>query len=166
MDYEDYIDDICIGSFNINENLNEETVGNINFGGQLGECTVHVYSDEGQIPHVHVESKSGKFETCVCLNTNKHFIHGKYKDKFTNGKQKKAFDEFMNAPSKENPDMKNWEVSSMSWNLANTESQQMKWREGTVPNYKVMNDEAMVETKEDAEKRKKRDKSKKKKRRK
>ena len=147
MNHDNHIDDICIGSFMIDDSLNEETIGHINFGGKLGECTVHVYSGEGQVPHVHVKSKDKKFETCVCLTTNKHFIHGKYKDKFTSAKQRKAFDDFMNSPSKEDPERKNWEISSMSWNMANTDSQQIKWRSTKIPNYKIMNGDAMVETK-------------------
>ena len=155
MDYEEYTDDICVGSFGIDENLNEETIGRVNLGKRIGQCTVHVYSDDGQVPHVHVINNDGSFETCVCLATNKHFVHGKYKDRFYNNKQRKAFDDFMNAPSKENPDMKNWEVSSMSWNLANTESLQMKWKNATLPDYKIMNDDAMVETDVDSIERKK-----------
>lgn len=150
-------DDIEIGSFSLDEFLNEETIGKVNIK-KLGDCTVHVYSGEGKIPHVHVISKNGDFETCVCLNTNKHFIHGKYTDKFTNGKQRKAFDKFMNSKSKENPDMTNWEVSSMAWNLSNVDALKIQWQNNPTPDYKNMTDEAIVETAKDAELRKNKNK--------
>lgn len=147
MDHDNYIDKFKIGSVDLYdlEEINEVSLKNkIVFDKNIGSCDVYVYGNEGKIPHVHVISKNGKFETCICLNTNKHFIHGKYNDKLTNAKQRKIFDDFMGNLSKEDPTRTNWQAAGYLWNMANVNSIRVKWQnKDNKPDYRKMNDEAI-----------------------
>lgn len=41
----------------------------------IGECNMIVYKEEDVNPHFHIESKDGKFETCICIYECKYFKH-------------------------------------------------------------------------------------------
>ena len=140
------IDILQVGTLVLSDILNEASLKKkLNFGGQLGECTVYVRSNEEQIPHVHVKSKNGNFETCVCLNINKQFVHKSHKDKFSNNDQRKEFDKFMGQKSKEDPSKTNWQLSGLLWNATNVDRPQVNWQTGKKPNYSIMNDEAIID---------------------
>ena len=111
-----------IGSFQKSTQLNEiARVGYIN-----GELEVYVWTDDpGNIPHVHIRdtnSKGMNFETCVKLDTNEYFLHGKHKDKF-NAKQKKEFAEFMEAKPLKGPYKTNYELAVSMWELNNSNTE-------------------------------------------
>lgn len=86
----------------IKENVIDETpeplfeMARVGFIG--GSLEVYVRTDDGgNIPHVHIRdtnTQGKRFETCVQLEKNAYFLHGKYKDKM-NGNVCKDFNAFM-----------------------------------------------------------------------
>ncbi len=91
--------------------------------GFLDKLEVCVFTDDGgNIPHIHVRditTRGHEFETCVRLDTNQYFLHGKHQDTFNN-RGCKAINEFMNAPSKNKKYQNNYEYAVDMWNDNNS----------------------------------------------
>lgn len=66
-----------VGTINFSEAIDEGSVesqkNTLNTRG-IGPCIVEVRTNEGTIPHMHIDSIDGKFKACVCLHTNKYFF--------------------------------------------------------------------------------------------
>lgn len=88
-----------VGTINFSEAIDEGSVesqkNTLNTRG-IGPCIVEVRTNEGTIPHMHIDSIDGKFKACVCLHTNKYFSHTgqKYKQ-FSNARQLREFDNWL-----------------------------------------------------------------------
>ena len=99
---------------------NEEFVNEIkgSFGNGLNECSVVIRGNEGMIPHCHVISKDGRWQSCPCLYDALYFNHAEYQGKFTQ-KQKKKFNEWMMQISDADPKNTNWELLCILWKVSN-----------------------------------------------
>lgn len=111
---------IEIGTIAFTENLSEDNIGRIDFGGKLGQCKVIVHTKEGQVPHFHLKSK-GKDRVCVCIYSNQYFQHGK-NDGSLNSSQRQELDEWMSKPyidkdhpEEEDKDYTNWVKTKEVW---------------------------------------------------
>ena len=78
----------------------------LNLGSGLGSCKVWVYTNEGPVPHFHIINKSKKFESCICLITNKYFSHGSKID-ILNNRQLKLLNKYMKSINKEDNNFTN-----------------------------------------------------------
>ena len=118
---------IKLGQKFIDEKLNEEPVlESARVGFINGAYEVYVHTDDaGYIPHVHIRDKAtrGKeFETCVALNSNEYFLHGKYDDKMS-GDMIKLFSDFMKSKPLSKRYSTNYELAVDMWNLNNSDTQ-------------------------------------------
>lgn len=107
------------------------------------EIYIHT-DDQGIIPHFHVRDAStmgSQFETCVKLDTNEYFLHGKYKNKLNHKDEKMLYD-FMKQPCRSPKYKNNYEFAVEMWNLNNASSYvQVKEDENgnvIIPNYAMM----------------------------
>ena len=108
-----------IGRINFSENINERSVGSDDIS-KLGECTVHVYDGEGNLPHCHIFNNDKSFETCVRLDIAEYFSHGnKYKDTF-NSRQCRELNRWFKKKNKANESFTNWEICKLFWNVSAT----------------------------------------------
>lgn len=111
-----------VGTVNFSEVIDEASVessrNSLNVK-KIGLCTVEVRTNEGTIPHMHIDSVDGKFKACVCLHTNKYFSHteGKYKQ-FSNSKQLEEFDSWLRKPNiKFGNERTNYQVAVDIWRM-------------------------------------------------
>lgn len=101
----------------------------------IGNCKIYVYGNEGTIPHFHLISENGKFETCICIKEAKYFKHGKKNGTLTK-KQKEELNHFLEQINKKVPDRTNWEATRDAWNFSNdTNIISMKIKK---PDYRLM----------------------------
>lgn len=82
----------------------------------IGKVAIIVYSDEGPVPHFHIEGND--FSCCVCIFDNRYFDHGIHQD-ILNRKQLKELDSFMREISKNDPYHTNWELCKLLWEVNN-----------------------------------------------
>lgn len=93
--------------------------------GRMNNYEVIVYTDDmGYIPHVHIidsATRGQEFDTCVQLETNKYFLHGRHQDTFNN-KLCKMFNDFMHEPHRNVHFRNNYEYAVNMWNDNNSNS--------------------------------------------
>lgn len=108
-----------IGYINFSDIILEKQVGNkINFAGGIGECKIQVYSNEGNIPHFHLDSINGNFSSCICIYSNNYFSHGgKYTNTLTHKKHREELDNWLRNTG-ENGNT-NWENIVLLWESRN-----------------------------------------------
>lgn len=106
--------DYFIGTIVFKEDILEQIISKSKLK-KLGECEIHVYPNEGPIPHFHLKNNDG-FETCICIFSNRYFIHGKYRDTLTSA-QLKQLDEWLS--SNFDPISTNWYMIRSSWEILN-----------------------------------------------
>lgn len=95
-------------------------------------CTVCVYSNEGNLPHMHLyigNPKNPIFESCIRIDEPLYFNHKPHMKKL-NSEDKKDLIKFLN--SKHKLGIKMWEYIQVLWNDNNPK---YVW-EGKMPNYK------------------------------
>lgn len=113
--------------------------------GKMNTFDIVVYTDDmGYIPHVHIidsATRGEEFDTCVRLETNQYFLHGRHQDMF-NTRQCKEFNEFMKQPHRNIHYRNNYEYAVNLWNDNNSNSyvQLKEDEEGNIimPNYKII----------------------------
>lgn len=90
--------------------------------GFAGKFEIYIMTnDPGSVPHFHIRDaamQGNEFETCIRIDTNQYFFHGKYKG-VLNSKQRKDLAEFMEGPCKLGKYQNNYELSVDMWNLNN-----------------------------------------------
>lgn len=127
----------------------DENIARIGYFGNNDEYELYVETDDEETtPHFHIrdtETKGGKFETCVCLETNCYCLHGTYKDVLTPEHQAMLMD-FMEGLSRHKQHtlslVCNYEWAADMWNL-NNEANQVALRYGSknkviIPDYGKM----------------------------
>jgi hypothetical protein len=100
-EYEDY-EEVFVGEIEFVDVLDEDTVGNVSLKG-LGSCNVILHYAEGDIPHFHIKNTKGNFDTCIRLDTNEYFDHGKDRKKHEytlNSSQSKQLNKWLNSNKK------------------------------------------------------------------
>ena len=112
----DYIDDSIIGIIEFEDITLEQIVGLPNLK-KMGKCEVHVYSNEGPVPHFHLKSNNGN-EICICIFDNRYFTHGKYTGTLSSI-QRKQLNDWLNQPLKFDPRINNWESIRITWFQSN-----------------------------------------------
>lgn len=108
----------------------DENIARIGYFGKNDEYELYVETDDEETtPHFHIrdtETKGGKFETCVCLETNRYCLHGTYKDVLTPEHQAMLMD-FMEGLSRHKQHtlllVCNYEWAANMWNLNNESTQ-------------------------------------------
>jgi len=88
--------------------------------GEFDGLTVHVYGNEGHIPHFHIIEGNPKFpkrEVCVKFNVAEYFIHGK-KDGTLNSKEQKELVIFLKEMDPDS-DSTYWKSMIFLWNKMN-----------------------------------------------
>ena len=126
-----------------------ENIARIGYFGDNDKYEMYVKTDDEETtPHFHIrdtETKGGKFETCVCLETNCYCLHGTYKDVLTPEHQAMLMD-FMEGLSRHKQHtlslVCNYEWAVDMWNL-NNEATQVTLRYGSknkviIPDYGKM----------------------------
>lgn len=142
------MDNCCKKKYNLKGSPNQSNgllfeMARVGFIG--GSLEVYVRTDDGgNIPHVHIRdtnTQGEEFETCVQLEKNAYFLHGKYKDKM-NTSQRKSFAEFMESPSKTKRYNTNYEFAIDMWNANNSnvniEVQYDENGNPIIPNYRTI----------------------------
>lgn len=90
--------------------------------GFAGKFEIYIMTnDPGSVPHFHIRdaaTQGDEFETCIRIDTNQYFFHGKYKG-VLNSKQRKDLAEFMEGPCKLGKYQNNYELAVDMWNLNN-----------------------------------------------
>ena len=127
-----------------------ENIARIGYLGDNDEYEIFVETDDEETtPHFHMrdtETKGERFETCVCFETNRYCLHGKYKDVLTPEMQAQLR-EYMRWISQYKlyklPFIRNYEWAVEMWNL-NNEATQVSLRydhrdEAIIPDYDKMN---------------------------
>lgn len=115
----------------------DENIARIGYFGDNDKYEMYVKTDDEETtPHFHIrdtETKGGKFETCVCLETNCYCLHGTYKDVLTPEHQAMLMD-FMEGLSRHKQHtlslVCNYEWAVDMWNL-NNEATQVTLRYGS-----------------------------------
>lgn len=133
--------ELTIGNeFDLESYLNEVTIVSDNLP-KIGKIKIHVYENEGTIPHFHIDSIDGKFKCCICIYDNKYFDHGKYQDKLTNN-QAKALDQLLRSKlTIRNITQSIWDHIAFAWDIANSNNPYNKQYENYTkqPNYSDIN---------------------------
>ena len=113
-------EEILIGKINlndfsitINEILNLDEVVALNLKSDLGIGKIYVYSNEGNIPHFHINGKGWK--SCIKIYEPKYFIHGDYTQTFSS-KQRKILNSYLHQRNNTYSGT-NWEYISYVWKL-------------------------------------------------
>ena len=138
-----YIDNLTIGTIIFEDIFTEDEISantyRPNFGKKVGECKIHVYGGEYNVPHFHIVGTNGKFESCVCIYSNNYFSHGgKYKDKLS-GKQCKQLDEWLRLPVRLLDSASNWQFIMVTWEHANQDCKFPEYRKTRIqPDYSTM----------------------------
>lgn len=111
--------ELTIGNeFDLESYLNEVTIVSDNLP-KIDKIKIHVYENEGTIPHFHIDSIDGKFKRCICIYDNNYFDHGKYQDKLAND-QAKALDQLLRTKLTIcNVTKSVWDHIALAWELAN-----------------------------------------------
>jgi hypothetical protein len=140
-----YTADFCYGDIDLTtDEIVDEAYGPVNFP-KLGNCKIHVYGNEGKIPHFHIISNDNKFECCVCIYLPKYFAHGSKQGKLTR-KQKIILDKFLRLPdpsaAKMGIDMSIWQSISLNWMNVNPDSVYPK-NQIIQPDYTLMGDDTI-----------------------
>lgn len=98
------------------ENLQEDQLyPGVNLGSGLDKCNIWIYTNEGTIPHFHIVNNSKNFESCICLITNKYFIHGSKTDTLKSS-QSKILNKYMKTINSKEVPLTNWQVACDIWN--------------------------------------------------
>ena len=134
-----YRDISYIGEIEFPDILNEREIGGndrVNFK-NIGKCKIEVYSGEGQVPHFHLNSIDGKFESCICIYSPHYFDHGgKYKD-ILNSKCRKILDDWLRKDFEKG--LSNWNIIRISWETSNPECRfENRKKVKTQPDYTKM----------------------------
>lgn len=72
-------------------------IGSIDFKDEIGICDVIIYNDETNkchVPHFHIKSVDGKFETAICLDKPAYYDHDGITGRL-NDNQRKILNDFM-----------------------------------------------------------------------
>lgn len=86
-----------------------------NLIGSYNDISIHEYADEGKfVPHFHLISKDNRIDTCIRLDDNKYFHHGKHKS-YLNRKELVRLVCFLNTNHK-TKNITNWEYMVLLWN--------------------------------------------------
>lgn len=127
-----------------------ENIARIGYFGDSDKYELFVETDDEETtPHFHIrdaETKGERFETCVCLETNRYCLHGKHKDILT-PEQQTMLMEFMESLSMykpcSTPLIRNYEWAVDMWNLNNEATQvSLRYDSGDdviIPDYSKMN---------------------------
>ena len=115
----------------INSILNEEVkVGDFESTG--GKWEISCFNRcERDIPHIHVFTAKHK-KSAPRLDIADYFIHEDKRYKM-NSKEKTAFDIFMSAKCKHNPELTNWQFCIIRWN--ETHPRKLSFELKNKPNY-------------------------------
>lgn len=109
----------------------------LEFEKYVGTTDINVYTNEGPIPHFHIESKSEGFDCCICIFEAYYFSHGSHTDTL-NSKQKKQLDNFLSEKSKFNRKLSNWEFIRDAWISANHKTDGISDYPMSKPNYRYI----------------------------
>ena len=113
-------EEILIGEINLDDfsitineilNLNED-IG-LNLKSDLGIGKIYVYSNEGNIPHFHINGKGWK--SCIKIYEPKYFIHKDSTQTFSS-KQRKILNNYLHQKS-DIYSGTNWDYISYVWKL-------------------------------------------------
>ena len=113
-------EEILIGEINLDDfsitineilNLNED-IG-LNLKSDLGIGKIYVYSNEGNIPHFHINGKGWK--SCIKIYEHKYFIHKDYTQTFSS-KQRKILNNYLHQKT-DIYSGTNWEYICYVWKL-------------------------------------------------
>ena len=127
-----------------------ENIARIGYFGDSDKYELFVETDDEETtPHFHIrdaETKGERFETCVCLETNRYCLHGKHKDILT-PEQQTMLMEFMESLSMykpcSTPLIRNYEWAVDMWNLNNEATQvSLRYDSGDdviIPDYSKIN---------------------------
>lgn len=125
------------------ENFLAEAVEKFNFGKKLGICTIAVKSNEGEIPHLHIENERG-FKCHICLYEPLYFEHKQGEGKLSSD-QKVMLQDFLLDSHKGNPNKTNWEFAAGDWKQRNDQDGKKLERylknrglDGTMPDYTTL----------------------------
>ena len=143
---QDY-DDVIIGIIDFDDNsINEQEIVSSKEKKleikPYGPCKVHVYSKEGDKPHLHIIDASGKFDCCVRIYSIEYFSHGPHQSKFSTTKQCVQFNEWMKQLNFKfgNGAKTNWEVAKDLWEISNPNCRfQDKFKVTIQPDYSKLN---------------------------
>lgn len=128
----------------------DENIARIGYFGDNDKYEMYVKTDDEETtPHFHIrdtETKGGKFETCVCFETNRYCLHGEYKDVLT-PEQQALLKEYMESLSLYKlyalPLMRIYEWAADMWNINNEATQvSLRYDSGDdviIPDYDNMN---------------------------
>lgn len=109
-------DNTFLGTIDLSLTILEQKVSRYepNFGTNLGICKIHVYGNEGNIPHFHIvpidEKLRRKHEVCVWLYEAKYFTHSSKQGTLTS-EQRKILNNFMKMDN-------NWRKACDMWNIS------------------------------------------------
>lgn len=114
---------IEIGKIDFMDFVEEAAESIVNIKGKkkkFSKCIVYIGDNEGNIPHFHVSSEDYKeFLCCIYIYDNRYFTHGKHKDEFENGHQRKILDKWLRQQSKYADNYSNWQYLKLMWNQYN-----------------------------------------------
>ena len=79
-----------LSEFESDDIFTEDNIGSTNIY-RTGLVQIKVFTNEGTIPHFHLEKSDGTFICCICLHTNKYFHHKGLQKEELSSKQKKRF---------------------------------------------------------------------------
>ena len=108
----------CVAEINLEqfideEEFNEEVIAYVKLQ-PYGICKIQMYSNEGPIPHFHIENKNKSFICCIRLDKPEYFKHG-FKTGDLNNKQIKELIKVLNEKP-EKDEMTNFEAMCFYWN--------------------------------------------------
>ena len=108
----------CTLFMNFTNEVNEDSIFSTNLK-ILDECTIHLYINEGTVPHFHLKNSDGSFECCVCIYKPMYFNHGKHHNKLSS-EQRKQLDKFLRQKCDlERYTGTNWKFVSSLWEMWN-----------------------------------------------
>jgi len=126
------IDSIFFDEYTVTEAYGPVTIK------KLGRCKIYVYGKEGKIPHFHLISDNGEFETCICITQPKYFLHGSKTDKLTRV-QREQLNDFLKTQTPKMPNSTIFQAIVFAWNFANEDNMPIPF-DTKQPNYCIMTD--------------------------
>lgn len=83
----------------------------------IGKCEVFIGSDEGPVPHIHIQSNDSEWGSCICLHEAYYFPHGGNPMTMGtfNSKQAKEFDDWMKRPNFKTKGISNYLKCTSVW---------------------------------------------------
>ena len=110
-------DPIMSLEINFDDIIIEDNVSKLNLK-RLGECKILIYSNEGPLPHFHLQSKNDEFKTCICIYSAHYFAHGEAYRGTLNSGQRNQLDAYLRSRVKNN--MTIWEQIANFWETNTT----------------------------------------------